>query len=132
MNYLVDTHAFLWAIFSPKKLSKRVKTILLDPESAMHVSLITFWEIALKYQLGKIELRGIVPDELPTIAKDTGFEILPLDLDTASSFYQLPKLRNKDPFDRMLAWQAIRSDYYLLTKDKGFADYKDKGLKIGW
>lgn len=131
MNYLVDTHVFLWVIFSPKKISKTAKNILLDPQFTKYVSAITFWEISLKYQLEKIVLTGIYPDELPKIAKDTGFEILHLDADTASSFYKLPKL-SKDPFDRMLAWQAIRNSCTLLTQDSDFAAYKDYGLKTGW
>ena len=132
MNYLADTHVFLWAVLSPKKISKRVKDILVNPELTKYVSIITFWEISLKFSLGKIDLTGVLPDELPTIAKDTGFEILNLGADTASSFYKLPKLKNKDPFDRMLAWQTISCGYYLLTQDKDFADYKDHGLKIVW
>lgn len=132
MNYLVDTHIFLWVVLSPKKISRRVKDILLDPEIAKYVSSITFWEISLKYQLGKIDLTGILPNKLPAIAKETGFEFLNLDCQTASSVCKLPKIKNKDPFDRMLAWQAISFDYQLLTKDRDFNDYKDHGLQIVW
>lgn len=132
MNYLVDTHIFLWVIFSSKKISKRIREILLNGELTKYVSAITFWEISLKYQLGKLKLTGILPDQLPAIAKEIGFEVLDLEADTASSFYKLPKLRNKDPFDRMLAWQAINGDCHLLTQDADFTDYKDHGLKIVW
>lgn len=129
MNYLIDTHIFLWAIFSPKKISKNIKGILIDQELTKYVSIITFWEISLKFSLGKLDLTRVLPDKLPAIAKDAGFEILDLNIDTASSFYKLPRIKNKDPFDRMLAWQAINHDYVLLTQDKSFADYKDHGLK---
>lgn len=132
MKYLVDTHIFLWSILSPKKISKSVKDILLDSQVSKYVSAITFWEISLKYQLGKIDLKGVLSDQLPEIAKDSGFEILDLNADTAASFYKLPKMPNKDPFDRMLAWQAIDKDFHLLTKDQDLADYKDHGLKIVW
>lgn len=132
MSYLVDTHAFLWVVLSPKKISSKVKTILFDPELTKYVSLITFWEISLKYQLGKIDLKGILPDALPSVAKETGFEILDLGLDTVSTFYKLPKKAHKDPFDRMLAWQAIKEDCVLLTRDKEFSGYKDNGLNIVW
>lgn len=132
MNYLVDTHIFLWTELSPKKISKSVKDILLDGESTKYVSVITFWEIALKFSLGKIDLKGVLPNNMPTIAKDTGFEILNLDSQVASTFYKLPKIAHKDPFDRMLAWQAIRERYVLLTADKEFLNYKKHGLKIVW
>ena len=130
MNYLTDTHIFLWVIFSPQKISKTIRNTLLDREATKNVSLITFWEISLKFALKKIDLRGVLPDQLPSIAKDTGFEILNLDPQTVSSFYKLPKLRNKDPFNHMLAWQAIKNNYFLLTQDQGFLDYKEHGLNI--
>ena len=132
MNYLLDTHIFLWSIFSPEKLSKKAKSILIDPELTKNVSIITFWEISLKFQLKKIDLAGILPDELPKIAEDAKFEILNLNSNTVSSFYKLPKMKNKDPFDRMLAWQAITKGCHLLTQDADFAGYKDHGLKIIW
>lgn len=130
MKLLIDTHIFLYVLFSPGKISKRAKKILLDPEFTKYISAVTFWEISLKYQLGKIDLTDILPDALPAVAKDTGFEILKLDEESTSTFYKLPRLKNKDPFDRMLAWQAIRNDCYLLTQDRDFTDYKDCGLKI--
>lgn len=132
MNFILDTYIFLWAIFEPRKISKKLKDCMLDPESTSYISIITFWEISLKYSLGKIDLKGITPDKLPEIARNDGFEILDLDIDAVSSFYKLPKAKNKDPFDRMLAWQAILKDYYLLTKDSDFAIYKDSGLKVVW
>jgi len=132
VKFIVDTHLFLWILLSPRKISKRIKKILLDPEVIKMVSVITFWEVSLKYQLKKINLTGVLPDQLPDIAKESGFEILSLDSDIASSFYKLPKLGNKDPFDRMLAWQAISKECCLLTKDREFAKYQDQGLKIIW
>jgi len=130
VSYLVDTHIFLWTVLSPGKIPKKIKAILVDPETVKYVSVVTFWEISLKFSLDKIDLAGILPDKLPEVAKDSGFEILNLDADTASSFYKLPKIGNKDPFDRMLAWQAIRSDCYLLSADKDFVHYKDIGLRV--
>ena len=133
MNYLIDTHLLLWSLFSPGVISKKVKGILSESEATKFVSVISFWEIAIKFSLGKLDLKDVLPDSLPKIAKDARFEILDLDIETAASFYRLPKAVNKDPFDRMLAWQVINKDCYLLTKDKDFADYKKGyGLKIVW
>lgn len=132
MNFLLDTHIFLWAILTPEKISKKSRSSILDPDSTTYISTITFWEISLKFELGKIDLKGIMPDRLPEIARNDGFKILDLDADTTSSFYKLPKMKHKDPFDRMLAWQAIQKDFTLLTKDRYFADYKNHGLKTIW
>lgn len=132
MSYLVDTHIFLWSVISPKKISQTIRKILNDPEPTKYISVLSFWEISLKFSLDKIDLVGILPEELPLIAKKANFDIINLDSKIASSYYKLPKSKNKDPFDRMLAWQAINKEYYLLTKDQEFADYKDHGLKIIW
>jgi PIN domain nuclease of toxin-antitoxin system len=131
MSYLIDTHIFLWSLFSPEKNSKKVINILLNDEQAKKVSIITFWEISLKYSLKKITLKGITPEELPLIAKKNGFEIEPLNENIVSSFYQLPR-DNKDPFDRMLAWQAIKQKHTLITKDRSFSLYKTFGLNTIW
>lgn len=116
-------------VFS-KKIPKSVRDILLAPEHVKHVSVITFWEISLKFSLGKIELEGVLPDKLPAIAKETGFEVLNLTCETATTFYRLPKIGHKDPFDRMLTWLAIAEDFVLLTRDKDLSGYKIHGLKI--
>lgn len=132
MTYLIDTHVFLWSVLSANKLSRTVKAILLDPQLTKYVSIVTFWEISLKFALGKITLQGVLPDQLPGIARKTGFDILILNEQVASSFYKLAKIKHKDPFDRMLAWQAISQNCVLLTQDQEFSDYKDLGLNTVW
>jgi len=132
MDYLLDTHVLLWTLVSKKKLSKAVKNILLNPESNIFISTISLGEISLKFQLGKLKLRGKSPDEIPDIVTNLGFNFLILDPIASSNFYKLPKFRNKDPFDRMLAWQAISEDFTLISKDKGFDSYQKAGLKRVW
>jgi PIN domain nuclease of toxin-antitoxin system len=130
MKYLADTHIFLWALLEPKKLSAKARKILLSQENSVFISVISFWEISLKYALGKLELRGVSPDELPDFASQTGFEILDLRFEDAASFYQLSRVTHKDPFDRMIIWQALRNDMTLISKDKELAGYQKLGLRI--
>lgn len=132
MNYLLDTHILLWVLFFPDKLSVKLKDVLSDPKSDKFVSAISVWEISLKYKIGKIKLEKRVPSEIPDAVLSMGFKFLDLDPYTASTFYKLPRLKNKDPFDRMLAWQAISKDCYLLTQDSDFLSYRDYGLKVVW
>jgi len=132
MNYLLDTHAFLWAIFDSKKLSKIASEIILDTQNLIHISLISFWEISLKYNLGKIALKNILPDDLPFYTEKSGFEIIiPTTIDMAT-FYQLPREKHKDPFDRMIIWQCIQNNFNLISKDRNFKSYKNLGLKVTW
>jgi len=96
------------------------------------VSAVTYWEIALKFALGKLILEKIHPIELPNLSKQIGFRNLNLDSESAASFYQLPRLSHEDPFDRLIIWQAIRNKYNLISKDKAFITYKKHGLSLHW
>lgn len=130
MKYLIDTHIFLWSLFSPGKISRHAAKIIKDPANRIMVSTITFWEISLKYALNKLELEGITPDELPEFASKMNFKLLSLNAEDAASFYHLPRITHKDPFDRMLIWQAIREKMVFISKDKKIEAYEEYGLKI--
>jgi PIN domain nuclease of toxin-antitoxin system len=132
MNYLLDTHTFLWAIFDTQKLSKEAKKVILNPQNSIYVSLITFWEISLKYSLGKLELKNISPGELPVVYREAGFETLPLSVEEVSSFHNLTRSSHKDPFDRLIIWQAIHNDLILISKDRRLSAYQESGLRITW
>jgi PIN domain nuclease of toxin-antitoxin system len=132
MNYLLDTHTFLWAIFDSQKLSVKAKEIIINPGNAIYVSLITFWEISLKYSLGKLELENISPEELPAVSRQAGFEILPLSEKEVSSFHRLPRSSHKDPLDRLIIWQTLHNDFILITKDRRISAYLESGLRLTW
>ena len=129
MSYLLDTHAFLWAVFSPNKLSAKARKEIRSAESTICLSTISFWEISLKFALGKIELKNCKPNDLPDIAAQMHIEIIQPTAQETASFYQLPKVKHKDPFDRMIIWQAIQQPLVLISKDADFPEYKELGLK---
>ena len=132
MKYLLDTHIFLWVIFDEKKLSEKAKKIIKDLDNQIYISVITYWEISLKYSIGKLDLVGIKPDDLPKQAVKVGIETLKLSEDLVSTFYRLPKTEHKDPFDRLIIWQAINENITLISKDKEMEDYKKYGLRTLW
>lgn len=132
MSFLLDSHTLLWAILDHKKLSPKVISILEDTNNEVFVSAVTFWEISLKYSLGKLDLSGVSPEQLPTLSKEAGFEFLPLLPTESSGYHQLNAHWHRDPFDRMLIWQAITNNLTLLSKDKNVSQYKSVGLKVFW
>jgi PIN domain nuclease of toxin-antitoxin system len=79
--------------------------------------------------IGKLKLPRTKPAELPSVAEKTGFTISALDAHSFASFNELPLSQHRDPFDRMLAWQAICENYVLVTTDEAFRDYRQAGLK---
>ena len=131
MNYLLDTSTLLWSLFAPEKLSRYSVSVITDPESTISISTISLWEISLKYSLGKLDLPNVEPQELLNVSKQSGFQILSLKADIVASFHQLPRA-HKDPFDRMLVWQAIQSNYTLISKDKEMRKYEKYGLSVSW
>ena len=130
MKYLIDTHIFLWSLFSPEKIPKQAAQTIEEPSNSVFVSSVSFWEISLKFSLNKLELKGVTPDELPDIAEKMNFEILNLRPDDAASFYRLPRIPHKDPFDRMIIWQAIREKMVLISKDHKISAYQEFGLNL--
>ena len=132
MNILLDTHVFLWSLFTPDKLSKAVIREIKSPDNDVAVSVVTFWEISLKYALGKLELTGVNPEELPDFATQMNLEILPITAAEASTFHKLPRLTHKDPFDRIIIWQAIQRKMILVSKDRNFKTYHKSGLRTFW
>lgn len=130
-HYLLDTHSFLWSIWQPEKLGLQAAAVLENSETQVFVSSITFWEVSLKYSLGKLIL-GCKPDQLLAIADEMGFTTLGLTAQEAALSYQLPRLAHKDPFDRMLIWQAISKNMILISKDSQFSHYQQHGLQVCW
>jgi len=132
MNCLLDTHAFLWAAFAPNKLSARARKEIRSAENQVCLSTVSFWEISLKFALGKIELEDCQPDDMPLIAEQMHIEVIQPTAQETASFHRLPKLQHKDPFDRMIIWQAIQQPLVLISKDGDFPEYRKFGLKVMW
>ncbi len=129
MKYIVDTHILIWTLLDPKKLSL---TILSDYEGAseVQVSNINFWEISLKYKLGKLDLGGLTPEDIFIAAKESNFTVINIDAEITSSLYKLPLRDHKDPFDRLLVWYAIQNKIPLISRDGKFSQYEQDGLEL--
>lgn len=133
MEYLIDTHVFIWALMDTKKIPKKTFEILEDENNTVYISSMSFWEIAIKVQSKKLELHGINVLHLPHIAKQLNFTILDPQTYDYVSISQIPlKENHHDPFDRMLIQQAIRNDLVLISKDEKFQQYEENGLQLMW
>ena len=130
MIYLLDTHYLIWAITDTKKLSPKVKGILTDPNQKVIVSTISFWEVSLKTSLGKLKIMGFSPEDLPRLCLQIGFDIERLSPEASSTYHRLKASYHKDPFDRMLIWQAIVNNYTLLSADDTIKKYTSEGLQM--
>lgn len=132
MSFLLDTHTLIWAFLYITKLSKAVTEILENPRLDVYASVINYWEISIKVERGKLKLEGFLPEDLPELSKEMGLKTFRLNEKDASSFFKLSKNHHRDPFDRMLIWQAINNNYTLLTCDPEIKLYEQVGLKTFW
>ena len=131
MRYVLDTHYVLWSLFEPNKIDDGILAILKDEDTTKLVSGISFWEVSLKYSLGKLELFNTNPDEIYERVLESGLEVISVENGLFASSYQLPKKeKHRDPFDRILIWQAIQNDLTLITRDRRMKEYIRDGLKI--
>jgi len=129
MNYIIDTHIFLWLIFNKEKISNEKIKILENLNNNIYITSISFWEISLKFNLGKLDLKGVTPEELPTIAAKMDILVINIDENTMASFYKLKKITtHKDPFDRIIIWHCICHNHTLISQDDKFYKYQKFGL----
>lgn len=131
MSYLLDTHVLLWSLISPQKLPAAATQIITSSHDKKFISAISIWEISLKYATGKLNLHGYQPEDILEECIRIGYKGLSQNLPDFASFHRLPSiLKHKDPFDRMLIWQAIRQDLVFLSHDRKMPGYKVHGLKL--
>ena len=122
MRVLLDTHALLWMLLEPAKLSRRVRTLLADTKTEVQVSSATAWEIATKHRLGKLDhaedvVRGYAEHLRQALA--TELPISSAHALLAGSF----KNAHKDPFDRLIAAQSVLEAITLVSSDAAFDDF---------
>lgn len=129
MNYIIDTHILLWAIFAPEKLDNNHRQLIENRNNKIFVTSISLWEISLKFGLGKLELNGIKPDDFIEVCNEMNIRIIDIDKKFMASYYKLPQVKkHKDPFDRLIIWYCINNPYTLLSSDVKFSEYKPFGL----
>ena len=123
MHLLLDTHVLLWVAADPDRLSADVRDRLESPDNEVLFSAASIWELAIKMQIGRIDL-GVTPEKLAQEAVRRGFEELPVSAAHAAGVRRLP-LHHRDPFDRLLVAQALHEPARLLTADRALAPYSD-------
>ena len=132
MKLLLDTHTLLWAIGKTGELSEKAIREIKNPANKIMVSAVSLWEIALKHSIGKLVVDFDIT-KIPEHCSKMGFDLVPLDpLDALNSFLLPQKSNHKDPFNRMLIYQCITSDFTLISKDARMELYKKDGLRCIW
>jgi PIN domain nuclease of toxin-antitoxin system len=117
VRVLLDTHAFLWWRLNSRRLLRAARESIATAD-IVWVSAASAWEIAIKRQLGRLELE----EPFGSMVADSDFTALPVTFDHAERTGVLPP-HHSDPFDRMLVAQAIIEGATLITHDRQFRPY---------
>jgi PIN domain nuclease of toxin-antitoxin system len=128
VRLLLDTHTLLWYALGDPQLSKAAEALILDPANESLVSAATFWEIAIKVSLGKLPLHGPYEDFVDACLIRYRFTILPIEPRHTATLVPMP-FHHRDPFDRLLAAQALAEDIPLVSADVAFDPY---GVRRLW
>jgi PIN domain nuclease of toxin-antitoxin system len=128
VSYLLDTHAFVWAVMQPSELSPGVRTLLENPETEIFISAASAWEIATKFRLGKLPSAAPIVADIGGVVARLGARWLAIDQAHAMRAGGYPQ-SHRDPFDRILAAQAEVEALILISKDPALLQF---GAKIYW
>lgn len=124
MKILLDTCSFLWFVNGEvNKISKAAKDIFLDEESEIFLSIVSCWEISIKWSINKLELRHPPDTFLRIQIQRNELSLLSIELEHAIQVANLPFYHN-DPFDRLLISQAIVENIPLMSADKTLSQYE--------
>ncbi len=122
MNFLLDTHAFIWLWEDVAKVPPRVLAACENPDNQLYLSIASVWEMQIKVAVGKLSFQQPLPDIIEQQKSENGVSILPVSLAHVWQLGTLPAHHN-DPFDRMLVAQAAADKLALVTADRHIARY---------
>lgn len=126
---LLDTHAYVWAVTAPHLLSDRATTTIVDPANTLLVSAASAWEMAIKHRVGKWPEAEVLLDQHDRVVERLGARTQPISAADAIRAGGL-SWAHTDPFDRMLAAQALLHSATLVTRDRAFAEVV--GIPLLW
>lgn len=128
MKILLDTHVFIWLDTQPEKLSKTAMDICQDTDNQLYLSMASVWEMQIKVQLGKLQLKMPLADMLTMQQQENDLKVLNIAL---THIYQLQTLpfHHNDPFDRIIIAQSVLEGMTLISVDEKFKSYD---ISVSW
>ncbi|MFZ5573136.1 MAG: type II toxin-antitoxin system VapC family toxin [Thermodesulfobacteriota bacterium] len=124
MNYLIDTHALIFfGCGDEHQIGKKALQIFKNPKSKLFVCQISYWEMAIKINVGKLTI-PIGLKNLMLLTRDAGIELVPVANQHILHYQSLPVMEShKDPFDRYLIAAALSEKMKILSRDRIFDGY---------
>jgi PIN domain nuclease of toxin-antitoxin system len=124
----LDTHALLWWMLGDARLSPKARAAVGAEKAEVLVSAASAWELAMKVRLGKLPEAARLTHRLADSLAEQNFTPLAISIEHGRLGGLLPG-QHRDPFDRILAAQALLEDLPLVTNDAAFVSF---GVKVLW
>lgn len=119
MRVLLDTCAVIWATLAPSSLGSHARRSIADPSNVVMVSAASAWEIATKVRLGRLPGAEDLERTYLDVMDDAGYTLLAIDTEAALRAGRLASA-HRDPFDRIIAAQALALDIPVVSPDTAF------------
>ena len=116
MRLLLDTHTLLWLLSGAPELSIGAREVIFDARNEKWLSIVSLWEITIKVGVGKLRLREPLADFLVQVETNQMIRLLPIQSAHLLRLESLP-LHHRDPFDRLMAAQALSEGCTLVSID---------------
>ena len=122
MKLLLDTHTFLWFVNDNLKLSDRLKDLIEDTNNVSYLSIVSLWEMSIKFNLGKLILEPNYEEFVEEEVTTSAIQLLNIELEHLRINATLP-FHHRDPFDRLIIAQSIGEDIPIVSIDSAFDKY---------
>jgi len=127
LKLLLDTHVLLWWLELNAKLGDEARALIDDPENEAMVSIVSFWEIAVKVRVGKLKADIAA---IARVIEEQRLTRLPVEDSHLHTLLRLPR-HHGDPFDHLLISQAIAEGAGFVTHDRAATRYPVKVIAAG-
>jgi PIN domain nuclease of toxin-antitoxin system len=121
MGHILDTNALIFYLYSPVQLSKVAVDIVHDEKNQIYVSIASFWKIAIKSSIGKLQIKNTI-EEISEICQKNKIELLAIKPIHLDRIVNLPQIHG-DPFDRLIISQALAENMTIVTRDSIIPQY---------
>ena len=125
MRQLLDTHIFIWFISGSDRLNGKVREQIENNDNLL--SIASLWEIAIKFSIGKLDLKLSIEQLVEEQIIANGIEILDITTEHIAVVADLP-LHHRDPFDRLIIAQAKVEKIPVVGVDNVFDSYSIQRL----
>ncbi|NKB86619.1 MAG: PIN domain-containing protein [Acidobacteria bacterium] len=125
MRVLLDTHTVLWWLTDSPQLSARARRLITNGGTVAFVSAASLWEISIKESAGRLDTGEV---DLPEEFAHANFLDLAISGRHAWEAGRLPR-HHGDPFDRIIAAQALAEGLVCVTRDESIGRY---GVPVYW